>query len=146
VDAAGKKAMLTGPDGIPVEVPIVKKEARGVVEYGPVFAPGLYTLVPPGGQSLHYVFNSDRKESDLARLSEQEITDLGKSHNVPIVHSLDEYKAQEHKSRFGTEMWKWALWALLALIFIELILEQVFTRRRTKLSVKPLSAASLVGK
>jgi hypothetical protein len=43
-------------------------------------------------------------------------------------------------------MWKWALWALLALIFIELILEQVFTRRRTKLSVKPLSAASLVGK
>ena len=145
-DAAGKKAILTGPDGIPVELAIVKKESRGVVEYGPVFAPGLYTLTPPGGGPLHYVFNADRRESDLARLSEQEIADLGKTHNVPIVHSLEEYKNLEHKNRFGTELWKWFLAGLLAFLFLELILQRYFTRRRTKLPVKPISAASLVGK
>ena len=145
-DAAGKKAILTGPDGIPVELAIVKKESRGVVEYGPVFAPGLYTLTPPGSTPLHYVFNADRRESDLARLSEQEIADLGKTHNVPIVHSLEEYKNLEHKNRFGTELWKWFLAGLLAFLFLELILQRYFTRRRTKLPVKPISAASLVGK
>ena len=143
-DAAGKKAMLTGPDGIPVELPIVKKEARGVVEYGPVFLPGLYTLTPPGGQPLHYVFNADRRESDLARLTEQEVNDLAKSHAVPVVRSLEEYKNLEHKNRFGTELWKWFLWALLAFIFLELILQRWFVRRRTKLPVKPLSAADII--
>ena len=146
LEAAGKKAILTGPDGIPVELPVVKKESRGVVEYGPVFAPGLYTVVPPGGAALHYVFNADRRESDLARLSDEEITELGKAHGVPIVHSLEEYKHLEHKNRFGTELWKWCLAGLLALLFLELILQRWFTRRRTKLPVKPLSAASLVGK
>ena len=146
LDTAGKKALLTGPDGIPVEVPIIKKETRGVVEFGPVFSPGLYTLVPPGGQPLHYVFNADRRESDLSRLTDEEIATMAKSHNVPLVRSLDEYRNREHQNRFGTELWKWCLWALLGFIFLELILQRWFTRRRTKLPVKPLSAASLVGK
>ena len=144
-DAAGKKAILTGPSGIPEELPIVKKETRGVVEFGPVFSPGLYTLVPPGGGALHYVFNADRRESDLARLTDQEITDFAKSHNVPLVRSLDEYRSTEQQSRFGTELWKWALWALLAFIFLELILQRYFTRqRRGKVPVKAMSAAELV--
>lgn len=145
-DAAGKKALLTGPDGVPVEVPVVKKETRGVVEYGPIFNPGLCTLVPPGGAAIHYVFNADRRESDLSRLTEQEINDLAKSHKVPVVRSLEEYKQLEHRNRFGTELWKWFLWALLAFCFLELILQRFFTRRRTKLPVKPLSASDLVGR
>ncbi len=145
-DAAGKKALLTGPDGIPMEVAVVKKDMRGVVEYGPVFSPGLYTLVPPAGQPIHYAFNADRRESDLARLTEQEVADLAKSHGVPVVRSLDEYRHLEHRNRFGTELWKWFLWALLAFTFLELILQRWFTRRRRKVPVKPLSAAVLVGK
>ena len=145
-DAAGKKALLTGPDGIPMEVPVVKKELRGVVEYGPVFSPGLYTLVPPAGQPIHYAFNADRRESDLARLTEQEVAELAKSHGVPVVHSLDEYRHLEHQNRFGTELWKWFLWALLAFTFLELVLQRWFTRRRSKVPVKSLSAAALVRK
>jgi hypothetical protein len=146
VDAVGKKALLTGPDGIPTDLPIVKKETRGVIEYGPVFSPGLYTLLPPGGTHIHYVFNADRRESDLARLTDQEIADLAKSHNVPLVRSLAEYNSAERQNRFGTEMWKWALWALLAFIFLELILQRYFTRqRRTSVPVKPLTAQELVG-
>ena len=143
-DAAGKKAMLTGPDGIAVELPVVKKDARGVVEFGPVFTPGLYTLLPPVGGPLHYVFNADRKESDIGKLSEAEIAGLAKAHGIPVVHTFAEYQQTEHKQRFGTELWKWALWALLALIFLELILQRMFASARGKIGapVKPQPAFS----
>lgn len=134
-DNAGRKAILTGPDGVPIDVPVVKKDERGVAEFGPVRVPGLYTLVPPGGAPLHYVFNADRRESDLARLSEAEVNDLAKTHGIPVVRSGAEFRALEHTQRYGTELWKWLLWALLALIFLELILQQRFARARGKFPV-----------
>ena len=135
-DSVGKKAILTGPDGIPVDVPIVRRDERGVAEFGPVRVPGLYTLMPPAGGPLHYVFNADRKESDLARLTEVEINDIAKAHGISVVRSAAEYKALEHTQRYGTELWKWILSALLALIFLELIVQQIFARSRGKITLK----------
>ena len=133
VAAAGKKASLTGPDGAAVEIPVVKKGERGVVEYGPIFNPGLYTLARPGLPAIHYVVNADRKESDLARLNDNEIAEFAKAHGVPVVRSASEYRDIEHAQRFGRELWKWALIGLLALIFLELLLEQKFARSRGKI-------------
>jgi hypothetical protein len=130
VTAAGKKALLTGPDGAPVEMPVVKKDERGVVETAPLYQPGLYTLQPPGGQPIHYVVNADRRESDLARLADAEIAEFTKAHSVVVVHSSAEFRENEHRQRFGEELWKWALVALLALIFLELILQRMFARSR----------------
>jgi Aerotolerance regulator N-terminal/von Willebrand factor type A domain/CARDB len=134
-DTAGKKAQLTGPDGVTLDLPVVKKGERGVVEHGPVRVPGLYTLVPPGGQPIHYVFNADRRESDLARLSESEVNDLARAHDIPVVRSAADYKALEAKQRYGSEIWKWALLALLVLIFLELILQRIFGRQRGTVGV-----------
>jgi hypothetical protein len=130
VSAAGKKALLTGPDGTPIEVPIVKKDERGVVETAPLYQPGLYTLQPPGAPPIHYVVNADRRESDLARLSDTEIAEFAKVHAVPVVHTAAEFREMEHRQRFGQELWKWALLGLLALIFLELILERKFAGAR----------------
>ena len=130
VTAAGKKALLTGPDGTTVEMPVVKKDERGVVETAPLYQPGLYTLQPPGAQPLHYVVNADRRESDLARLSDTEIAEFAKAHSVAVVHSAVEFRENEHRHRFGDELWKWVLVALLALIFLELILQRMFSRPR----------------
>jgi len=130
--SAGKKALITGPDGVNVEVAVTKKGERGVVEYGPIFNPGLYTLTPPGLPPLHYVVNADRKESDLARLNDAELAEFAKVHGVPVVHSASEYRDIERAQRFGRELWKWALFGLLALIFLELLLEQRFARPRGK--------------
>jgi hypothetical protein len=126
VAAAGKKALLTGPDGTPVEIPVVKKDERGVVETAPLYQPGLYTLQPPGGPPIHYVVNADRRESDLARLSDTEIAEFAKVHAVPVVHTAAEFREMEHRQRFGQELWKWALLGLLVLIFLELFLERKF--------------------
>ena len=132
VAAAGKKALITGPDGITVEAPIVKKDERGVVEFGPLYLPGLYSLVPPGGDPIHYVVNADRKESDPARLSDAEIAEFAKVHDVPVVRSASEFRDLEHRQRFGHELWKWLLATLLALIFLELFLEHRFANARGK--------------
>jgi hypothetical protein len=96
------------------------------------------------GGALHYVFNADRKESDIGKLSDAEIAGLAKAHGIPVVHTFAEYQQTEHKQRFGTEMWKWALWALLALIFLELILQRMFASARGKIGapVKPQPAMS----
>jgi hypothetical protein len=130
VQAGGKKALLTGPDGTPIEMPVVKKDERGVVETAPLYQPGLYTLQPPGGPPIHYVVNADRRESDLARLSDTEIAEFAKVHAVPVVHTAAEYREMEHRQRFGQELWKWALLGLLALIFLELFLERKFAGAR----------------
>lgn len=143
---AGKKATITGPDGVPKDVPIVKKGERGVVEFGPVREPGLFTLVPAGGEPIRFVFNTDRRESDLTRLTETEVNEFARTQGVDLVRSADEYKALDSTRRYGTEIWKWVLLLLLGFIFLELILEQVFARARGKYSVGPVVARSAMKK
>ena len=86
--------------------------------------------MPPGGQPIHYVVNADRRESDLARLADTEIAEFAKAHSVAVVHTSAEFREIEHRQRFGEELWKWALIALLVLIFLELILQRMFARSR----------------
>jgi hypothetical protein len=134
--------VLTGPDGVPIDITVAKKGERGVVEFGPVRAPGLYTVTPPGAPPIHYVFNADRKESDLAKLTESEINDLGRAHDIPVVRSASDYRALESRQRYGTELWKWVLLGLLIFLFLELILQQVFARARGSVPVKSVSVKS----
>ena len=128
---AGKKATVITPDGTPTEVVIVKKGERGVVEFGKTQRPGLYTLNPPGGSPVYYVVNASRRESDLQKLTDKEIADFAKTHGVSLVHSGAEYKQLDHTRRYGFEMWRPLLWAILGLVFLELFLQQKFARVRS---------------
>lgn len=121
-----KEATLTTPGGEAVKLKAVKRGERGVLEFLKTQRPGLYTLEPPTGGAVHYVVNADRRESDLTKLSDKEIADLARQHGVALVRSGAEFKALEQTRRYGTEWWKTILWALLALIFLELILQQIF--------------------
>jgi len=127
---AGKKALLVTPEGATLELPIVKKGERGIVEFAATQRPGLYTLTPPGGSATHYVINASRRESDLQKLTPKEMSDLAKEHDVALVHSGAEYKQLDHTRRFGREHWKTLLWVLLALCFLELLLAQRFARAK----------------
>jgi hypothetical protein len=134
---AGKEAQIVTPDGATSTAKIVKKGERGVVEFGRTQRPGLYTLTPPGGQPTHYVVNASRRESDLQKLTDTEIADLARQHGVELVRNGAEYKAIDHTRRYGSELWKMLLWALLVLAFLEIFLQQRFSRVRRASAAKP---------
>lgn len=129
-----KDATLTTPGGEAVKLKSVKRGERGVIEYLKTQRPGLYTLQPPSGGPVHYVVNASRRESDLSKLTDSEIATLAKQHGVALVRSGAEFKALEQTRRYGTELWKPLLWALLALIFLEVILQQIFAGVRGRRS------------
>ena len=129
---AGKTAMLGKPDGTSIEMAIVKKGERGVVEFARTQRPGLYTVTSPGGAITHYVVNASRRESDLAKLTDKEIAELARAHGVALVQNGADFKQLDHSRRFGMEFWRPLLWVLLALIFAELFLQQRFARVRGK--------------
>ena len=130
VSQAGKTAALVTPDGVALEIPIIKKGERGVVEFAATQRPGLYVLTPPGGPPLHYVVNTSRRESDLERLTDSEIHGFAKAHGVSLVRSGAEYRKLDHTRRFGMEIWRAILWVILVLLFLEIFLQQKFSRAR----------------
>ncbi|MEQ1859821.1 MAG: BatA domain-containing protein [Chthoniobacteraceae bacterium] len=127
-----KKATLTLPGGDAVELKIARKGSLGDAEFARTQRPGLYTLTPPGGQPIHYVVNANRRESDTSKLTGAEIDALAKSHGVVLVRSSAEYKQLDQKRRFGTELWKPLLWALLIFFIAEMVLQQIFAGVRRK--------------
>jgi hypothetical protein len=127
---AAKTAALTRPDGITENLLIEKRGGRGVVEYAKTQRPGLYTLLPPDGQPIHYVVNASRRESDLTKLTPDEIETLGKNLDVRVVRSGEEYQNIEQTLRYGQELWKPVLWILLGLCFGELIVQRMFSQAR----------------
>jgi hypothetical protein len=81
---------------------------------------------------VHYVVNASRRESDLQRLTGNEIADLAKQHGFALVHNGAEYKSLDRSRRYGREMWKPLLWSLLGVVFLEMVIEQRFARARGK--------------
>ena len=146
---ADKEATLTKPSGEVDKSKIVKQGTRGVVKFTRTQRPGLYTLQLPSGAPIHYVVNADRRESNLAKLTEKEIGDLTRAHNVSLVRSAAEYKQVEQKRRFGTELWKWLLWGLLIFVIGEMVLQQIFagvrSRRRSSSPSSPLGSPAFIG-
>lgn len=144
-----KEATLTKPSGEVDKAKIAKQGTRGVVRFTGTQRPGLYTLQLPSGAPIHYVVNADRRESNLAKLTEKEISDLAQAHNVSLVRSAAEYKQVEQKRRFGTELWKWLLWGLLIFVIGEMVLQQIFagvrSRARSTSPSSPLGSPAFIG-
>src|SRR5205814_10620081 len=126
---AGKKALLTDPEGKSTEVAVSNRGTRGVVEFAQTQRPGLYVLDAPGGAKIHFVVNVDRKESDLRQLGDGELQAVAKSVGANVVHSWSEYRQLDQQRRYGQEVWQILLFAVLAFIFLEMLLEQFFASR-----------------
>lgn len=146
---AGKRAMLIDPAGKAHELGIVNKEPRAVAEFTETQRPGLYKLMPPGGEPIHFVVNTSRSESDLQTLTETERQSVTKATDATLVKSYEAYQQLDQQRRFGQEIWRPLFWLLLLLLFGELVFQQWIGRRRTGAAIqKPagLSFASFTGK
>lgn len=120
----GKTVELTDPTGSRTNLVAKNQGGRALVSFDNTWAPGLYVLELPDKSLIHFVVNTSRAESDLAQLTADEIKAAAKPFDATVVGSLDEYRQLEQRRRYGREVWRPLLWALLGLIFVELLLEQ----------------------
>ena len=92
--------------------------------------PGVYAMSTPAAETIHFVAETSRSESDLSILTEPALVELSKSLASTLIKTPAEYLEQDRLRRHGQEIWKFVLAAFLAFMFLELILQQRFARVR----------------
>lgn len=124
-----KDAVIKDPAGVDHVIKVKREGSRGVVEYDATTEPGIYALTDPDRKQQFFAVNLDRSESNIAVLDQSQVAALAVEMDAHFVNSFDEYKSLDKARRFGIEMWKPALYALLALLFGELFFQQWISRR-----------------
>jgi len=125
---SGKTLELSDPDGRKHKLTVRSAGGRALATFADTRRPGLYILELPDKTPVHFVVNTTRAESDLAPLTADEIKAVARPFHAEIVRSWNEYRQLEQRRRYGRELWRPLLWALLGLVFIEMALQQRITR------------------
>ena len=121
---------LTTPEGGRLTVSLQDQGGRSVARFLDTQRPGVYTLTSPDADPIHYVAESARQESDLSLLDEPAFAKLAEEMQADIASSAADYLDRDRLRRHGREIWTF-LWAcVLALLFLELVLQQWFARAR----------------
>lgn len=129
-ESAGLPLSLTAPDGTRHTVRPVARGTQSVVQFDRTNRPGVYTLSGAGANSIHFVAQAPRSESDLKTLSSEEMSRLAEELDAEQVGSADEFLELERTRRHGREIWRLLLAAVLFLMVAELFLQQRFARVR----------------
>jgi hypothetical protein len=118
------------PDGSRRALQTVTQGNSQLARFEATQRPGIYEVSMPSTETLHFVAETSREESDLSVLAKTELETLSKSLNAALLTSPKEYLEQDRLRRHGQEIWKLVLMALLVLMFLELVLQQRFARVR----------------
>ncbi|HQX51503.1 MAG TPA: VWA domain-containing protein [Planctomycetaceae bacterium] len=131
----GQDASLTlsvvTPDGSRRTVHTLPQGKTQVARFDGTQRPGVYAMSTGSAETLHFVAETSRDESDLSVLNEPGLVSLSQNMASTLIKSSAEYLAQDRLRRHGQEIWKYVLAALLAFMFLELVLQQRFARVRT---------------
>ena len=93
--------------------------------------PGVYCMSTPDAQTLHFVASTSREESGLQMLNKEQLQTLAGNMGAGVVESASQYLEQDRLRRNGREIWRFVLAAFLAFLFLELLLQQRFSRVRS---------------
>jgi hypothetical protein len=98
-------------------------------------SPGFYQLTHNGRVVKTLAFNIDKRESELARYSADELRSLiGTNHPNVQVYEASAGKtvaAQYQAERVGTPLWQYCLWAALACLLAEVLLLRFMRSQKT---------------
>jgi hypothetical protein len=128
--SAGLSLALASPDGTRHTVRPVARGASSVVQFDRTAQPGVYTLTSPDAQAIHFVARAQRSESNLRRLTSEELAALAEDLGADVVDSAQDFLELERTRRHGREIWRFLLLAVVALMFTEMFLQQRFARVR----------------
>ena len=73
-------------------------------------------------------FNVNPAESDLRPMAASDVQKVAQRYEAPVVENFEAYQRVDRSRRHGTELWQPFLLALLALLFIEVLLQQRIAR------------------
>ncbi len=128
--AVGRRAAVLTPAGERHEVEVRKRGLRGVVQWDDTDRPGVYTIEAPKSEPIHFAVMSERDESDLTLLSDDELEETARTLGASVVESWEAYRTLDSERRHGRSI-RWEVFAVvLALLFGELFFQQWFSRRR----------------
>lgn len=119
------------PDGSRRNLRSTLQGNQQMVRFDGTRRPGVYTMTAPDATSIHFVASTSRQESDLTTLDEQAMASLAEKLSAVAVESPAKYLEQDRLRRHGREIWQYVLMALLAFMFLELVLQQAFSKVRT---------------
>ncbi len=131
----GHRATMTDPAGRRHALTVGDGGLRGVIDFRGARQLGLYTLEFPGGDhpALHFVVNTPRQESDLRQLSRDEVATIARQTGGEMVTSIEAYHELDQRRRHGREIWPWFFWAVLAMCFLEMLLQYRFSSAKAAL-------------
>jgi hypothetical protein len=118
------------PDGSRRTVQTVAEGKMQLARFDGTQRPGVYAMSTPSTETLHFVAETSRDESNLNGLDQSGLESLSKSMASTLIKSPADYLEQDRLRRHGQEIWKYVLAAFLAFLFLELILQQRFARVR----------------
>ncbi len=123
------KIVVSDPTGQKHE--IIADQSDGLIsaKYADTSRPGIYTFIV-GSNSIPYVVSASRSESRLAAMESSKLASLAKSAGATVISSGDEYSTLDQTRRFGREIWRPIFIAVVAMLFVELFLQQWITRKR----------------
>ncbi len=122
-------SMLT-PNGTRFAMQSVPQGKLQLARFDGTQRPGVYALTTPSTETIHFVAETSRDESNLSRLENPALLSLSEKIGATLVESPAKYLEQDRLRRHGREIWKYVLAALLTFMFLELVLQQRFARVR----------------
>lgn len=122
---------MTTPDGTRRNVVAAPEGNMLMARFEGTRRPGVYSMTTPNAETIHFVASTSRDESNPESLDDEQLTSLAEDMNATIVKSSDEYLEQDRLRRNGRDIWRQMLTILLVFMFLELVLQQRFSRVRT---------------
>ena len=130
-EPADYSVSIAAPDGSRRNLRSTLQGNQQMVRFDGTRRPGVYTMISPDATAIHFVASTSREESNLEILNDQGLMNLAEQMAAQTIESPATYLEQDRLRRHGREIWEYVLMALLAFMFLELVLQQTFSRVRT---------------
>jgi hypothetical protein len=122
---------LVTPGGKRQMLKMERSGERGLARYSATQQPGIYRMTLPSAEVVHFVATTSRTESEPGTLEPDALRKTAGLMGATVVQSSRDYRELDQRRRYGREIWKYVLGALLILMLLELVLQQRFAGVRT---------------
>ena len=121
-----KEVAWQTPGGDRIERPVTEQGGQWVCTLDETTVPGMYKLLIDDKVKRVFAVNLAREESDLRRLTDEQIQQLADSVGAKVIPDAQAYAEYDETRRHGRPLWR-LMWVLvLGLVFAELLLLQWF--------------------